>query len=230
MQNDAYERRRKSKLDKLKLPNVEEMKAKNDIPGLIEALKFQRDEYIRETAGMALHIRMDAAKALGESRDLQAVAPLAEASTEYNALVRREAIIALGYIGGYLVVEPLIAALYDQYSEITECAAVQLRNLLKSSLDEASKKKIHSVEKIISKEIESVEDKKKLLLDNAKAYWNRMTTLRCNHQFCMSCNAQILSGDGTAVLGSVLWCKKCTEVMFLRWDQKGPNLRRIYWD
>jgi len=214
----------------IKLPNVEEMKAKNDIPGLINALKVQGDQHIRETVVRALYIRMDAAEALGEIRDLQAVDPLAEASTEYNSLVRRKALIALGNIGGNRVVEPLIAALYDQYSENTECAAVQLRNLLNSSLDEESKMKIRSVEKIISKEIESVEDKKKLLLNNARLYWSRMTILRSNYQFCRSCDAQILEGDGTAVLGSVLWCKKCTEVMFLRWDQKGPNLRRIYWD
>lgn len=217
-------------MDELKLPNVEEMKAKNDIPGLIEALKFQRDEHIRETAGMALHIRMDAAKALGEIRDLQAVAPLAEASTEYNALVRWKAIIALGQIGGYLVVEPLIAALYDQYTEITECAAVQLRNLLKSSLDEESKRKILSVEKIINKEIERVEEKKKLLLDNARKTWSNMPMLIRNRQFCTSCYTQILAGDGTAVTGSVMWCKKCTEEMFIRWDKKGPDLRRIYGD
>jgi len=217
-------------MDMIKLPNVEEMKAKNDIPGLINALKVQGDQHIRETVVRALYIRMDAAEALGEIRDLQAVDPLAEASTEYNSLVRRKALIALGNIGGNRVVEPLIAALYDQYSENTECAAVQLRNLLNSSLDEESKMKIRSVEKIISKEIESVEDKKKLLLNNARLYWSRMTILRSNYQFCRSCDAQILEGDGTAVLGSVLWCKKCTEVMFLRWDQKGPNLRRIYWD
>jgi HEAT repeat protein len=217
-------------VDELKLPNVEEMKAKNDIPGLINALKVQGDQHIRETVVKALHIRMDAAEALGEIRDLQAVDPLAEASTEYNSLVRRKALIALGKIGGHRVVEPLIAALYDQYSENTECAAVQLRNLLNSSLDEASKKKIRSVETIISKEIESVESKKKLLLDNARKTWSNMPMLIRNRQFCTSCYTQILAGDGTAVTGSVMWCKKCTEEMFIRWDKKGPDLRRIYGD
>ena len=83
-------------------PNVEKMKAKNDVQGLIKALSYQKD----------YSIQINAAKSLGEIGDVRAVDPLIailkmeaakdvkgliKASKDPNSGVRRAA--ALGKIG-----------------------------------------------------------------------------------------------------------------------------------
>lgn len=55
-------------------PDVEKLKAKNDIKGLIKALQYNK----KEDYGEAASIRIDAAKALGELRVEQAIPLLIE--------------------------------------------------------------------------------------------------------------------------------------------------------
>jgi len=87
-------------------PNVQKLKEKHNIEGLLKALGYEKNRDVREAA----------AKALGEIGDAQAVEPLiatlknAEMSYEGKDLVCSIA-EALGKIGDARAVEPLIAVL-----------------------------------------------------------------------------------------------------------------------
>jgi HEAT repeat protein len=81
-------------------PNIEKMKAKRDVKGLIKALGYQKDSSVRKQA----------AETLGEIGDARAVEPLIAAL--YDAYLRDAATDALVSIGTPAV-EPLIAALKD---------------------------------------------------------------------------------------------------------------------
>jgi len=95
-------------------PNVEKMKAKRDVKGLIEALRY-KDEYVRK----------DAAIALGKIGDERAIDPLIQALKDKH-YVRREAARALGVIGGERVVGPLIQALRHEDGTVRMYAASAL--------------------------------------------------------------------------------------------------------
>jgi len=83
-------------------PDIEKMKQKRNIRGLVKALKhFNAD------------IRCEAAKALGAIGDTRAVDPLIAALQDKSAYVRCDAAGALGAIGDARAVEPLSAALQD---------------------------------------------------------------------------------------------------------------------
>lgn len=69
----------------LLLPNVEKMKAKKDVEGLIKALRYK----------MSWLVRMDAADALGKIGDRKAVRPLAQALKHRHKCVRQPAKRAL---------------------------------------------------------------------------------------------------------------------------------------
>ncbi|MCB2210044.1 HEAT repeat domain-containing protein [bacterium] len=107
-------------------PNIEKLKDKKYVPGLIKALGYQKNEAIRQ----------EAANALGEMGDITAVNPLLIAFEDKNETVgnnaaeallkilirslsheneevRRYAVKALGKIGDSRAVEPLICALKD---------------------------------------------------------------------------------------------------------------------
>ncbi len=75
------------------------------VPALIEALKDKDND---------LYIRGNAAYALGEIKDPQAVPPLIEALKDEDLVVRRVAAYALGKIKDPLAVPPLIEALKDE--------------------------------------------------------------------------------------------------------------------
>ena len=95
-------------------PDVEGMKSKGDVNGLIDAIGYQKDNSVRRNA----------IKALGELGDTRAVEPLIASLTD--SLVRRDAVIALGKIGGSRIVEPLISVLQDQdNSYFTHLDAIQ---------------------------------------------------------------------------------------------------------
>ena len=81
-------------------PNIEKLKKRRDVEGLIRALK-DSDEGVRR----------EAAKALGEIGDSRAVEPLIEALKDRNEDVQKNAAYALGEIGDSRAVEPLIEAL-----------------------------------------------------------------------------------------------------------------------
>jgi HEAT repeat protein len=62
-------------------PNVEELKAKRDVPGLIKGLAYEKDWRVRQAA----------AHALDQIRSARAVEPLAAALRDVEWLVRRTA-------------------------------------------------------------------------------------------------------------------------------------------
>lgn len=70
-------------------PNVDKLKAKDDVKGLIKALGYKKDKSVREGA----------AKALGEIGDTQAVEPLITVIRDKNEGVRQAAVEALDKLG-----------------------------------------------------------------------------------------------------------------------------------
>jgi HEAT repeat protein len=92
-------------------PNVEKMKARKNVRGLIKALGYQKDYGVRRVA----------AEALGEIGDPRAVDPLTNALND-DKVVRRAAIRALGEIGAPAVV-PLTNALKDGKEVVRGAAA-----------------------------------------------------------------------------------------------------------
>jgi HEAT repeat protein len=122
-------------------PNVEKMKAKKDVKGLIKALKYKRDQDVRRYAALTL----------GEIGDARAVEPLIQALKEENKGIRWNAVGALDKLGWkpeddiekalYLIakeewdklvklgepaVEPLIQALKDKDINVRRGAAETL--------------------------------------------------------------------------------------------------------
>ena len=95
-------------------PDVEKMKAKRDIDGLIKALDYQKDESVRAAA----------AQALGEVGDARAVEPLTRALRDYHA--KKEAANALAKIGNARAIDALVNEL--EISDTRELAAMALVN------------------------------------------------------------------------------------------------------
>ena len=82
-------------------PNIEKMKAKKNVKGLIKALGYKKN----------FQVRFDAARLLGEIGDPRAVQPLIDALEDEEVMVRNEAARVLGEIGDPRAVDPLINAL-----------------------------------------------------------------------------------------------------------------------
>jgi len=100
-------------------PNIEKLKAKGDVGGLIKALEYRKD-----TA-----VRISAAKALGELKDARTVEPLIAVLKDRDWSVREAAAGALGQLGDSRAVEPLIAVLKDSGKDVHEAAADALKKL-----------------------------------------------------------------------------------------------------
>ncbi len=83
-------------------PNIEKLKAKGDISGLVKALNYKKDATVRKSAVIAL----------GETGSSQALEPLIATLKDVNSDVRESAVIILAKIGAPAV-EPLVAALRD---------------------------------------------------------------------------------------------------------------------
>jgi HEAT repeat protein len=102
-------------------PDVEKMRARRDISGLIKAMDYTRDAKIRQAA----------ATAVGEMGDKQAVEPLIAAFRDKHPVLkdRREAVAkALGKIGDLRAVKPLVSALgKDEDETVREAALGALR-------------------------------------------------------------------------------------------------------
>lgn len=98
------------------MASVAEMKAAQDVAGLIQAL---RDP--------AWEVRQRAAEALGELKAEAAIEPLLAARHDENSNVRWTAIWALGQIGGERVKEVLIAALEDPLEDVRSAALRSLQ-------------------------------------------------------------------------------------------------------
>ena len=125
---------------------IEKLIEREDIEGLIRALK-DRYAFVRSAAAEALgrigdrravepliealedsdpHVRWSAALALNEIGDERAVEPLIKALKDSDAGVRANAAEALGRIGDERAVEPLIKALKDSDAGVREGAALAL--------------------------------------------------------------------------------------------------------
>ncbi len=122
-------------------PDVDKMEKKNNIKGLIKALRNGRDWGVNREAAEALGKIGDpravepliavikdegiseAARALGKIGDSRAVAPLIAVLKDKN--LRKDAVEALGKIGGPAV-DPLIAALKDEDRHVRRAAAEAL--------------------------------------------------------------------------------------------------------
>jgi len=132
--------------DRLFKPNVERLREKKNVKGLIKALRH-KDWHVREEAAWALGgigdaravepliqalmddsdvLRRIAAWALGEIGDRRAVEPLIQALEDRDPDVQEKAAEALGKIGDARAVEPLIQALKDKDSDVREKAAEAL--------------------------------------------------------------------------------------------------------
>lgn len=124
-------------------PNIEALRAKGDIPGLIKALGyFGWTSWLPDTAQEALvqigepaidpliaslqepdEIKRRAIRALGKIGDVRAIEPLIAAFGD--ARVQNDVAVALVWIG-VPSVEPLIAALADPNEGVREFAAAAL--------------------------------------------------------------------------------------------------------
>jgi HEAT repeat protein len=132
---------------KMTTPKVETLKARKDIKGLIKALRYRKDEGVRQAAARALgeikdpraveplsaalkderfSVRQAAAEALGKIKDPRAVEPLSAALKDAEGRVRLAAAEALGKIKDPRAVEPLIAALTDKNSDVRAAATEAL--------------------------------------------------------------------------------------------------------
>ena len=97
-------------------PNVDRLKARGDAPGLIKALEYQK----------LWRVRRDAAVALGQIGDADAVEPLIAGLKDDNPSVRLAAAEALGEIGDAGALGPLIAALKSPAVDVRKAAAESL--------------------------------------------------------------------------------------------------------
>lgn len=97
-------------------PNVEKMKEKRDVKGLIKALSYREDYYVI----------WQAIGALGEIRDNRAVEPLRGLLYSSDEDIRKVATWALGAIGDNRAVESLIKALNDSKPDVRKVAAWSL--------------------------------------------------------------------------------------------------------
>jgi HEAT repeat protein len=97
------------------IPNVEKMREKKDVKGLIKALGDEKDSNVRGNAAIAL-------SNIGDSR---AVEPLIRLLHDAHSDVRWNAAEALGKIGEPTV-EPLIRALMDGSNDVRQNAAQAL--------------------------------------------------------------------------------------------------------
>jgi hypothetical protein len=123
--------------------DIDELKSRRDVGGLIDAL-VDSDSDVRERAAKALGkigdtraveplitalgdegeiVRWNTAQALGEIGDTRAMEPLITALGDEAGFVRMDAAIALGEIGDKRAVEPLIAALGGEDDSVRREAA-----------------------------------------------------------------------------------------------------------
>ncbi len=125
-------------------PNIENLKAKKDISGLLKALEYPKEVVIRQKAAEVLgelgnteaipslvdaledaevEVRCAVCKALGQLKNEQAIKPLVTALKDKKAVVRQAVSNALGQIGSAQAVKSLITALNDKDANVREEAA-----------------------------------------------------------------------------------------------------------
>jgi len=129
-------------------PDVNKLKMNNDIDGLITALRYKKDYFVRKTAADALgqigntraveslintlndedyRVQHAAAFALGKIGDVRAIDPLITTLSDKDENMRISAADALGQIGDNRAVDPLITALkFDKGWLVRKNAALSL--------------------------------------------------------------------------------------------------------
>jgi HEAT repeat protein len=113
-------------------PDIEKLKTKSNVRGLIRALRYVKDPAVRRDAIHALvetgHAS-EAVDALETSGDVQAVELLIAVLGMPDTDARRVAASALGQVGGVQATEGLRAALSDGDSHVRQAAAEALGKL-----------------------------------------------------------------------------------------------------
>jgi len=100
-------------------PDVEKLRAKGNVSGLIKAISYKNNARLSRAA----------VSALGEIGDARATEPLIAAMGDKYWGMRLAAAASLGKIGDTRAVRPLIAALKDEHWRVRLAAAVALDNL-----------------------------------------------------------------------------------------------------
>jgi HEAT repeat protein len=102
-------------------PDVEKMKIRRDVQGLIKTLAYKPKSYKSKD----INARRSAARALGELKETQALGPLIVALE--NVYIREDAVLALGEMGDKAAIPPLTARLdyKNDYSETANKAIVE---------------------------------------------------------------------------------------------------------
>jgi HEAT repeat protein len=100
-------------------PDIEKLKTKRNIEGLIKALGNKK----------YADVRWQSARVLEQLGDKRAIEPLIQALNDDHGLVRKSAIEALGKIGDERATEALIAGLNDQDDEIRLSAVNSLKQI-----------------------------------------------------------------------------------------------------
>jgi HEAT repeat protein len=91
--------------------------------------KSELQRNLKNLTSENLETRLQAAKKLGELKDLKAVDPLVKALNDEDANVRKAVANALGKIGDAKAIEPLINRLYDEDSEVVKSTLHALINI-----------------------------------------------------------------------------------------------------
>lgn len=159
-------------------PNVEKLKAKKDVEGLIEALDFEKHrdvDLIRDAVGALAEIgkptvepliqalkhedetvRSYAAEAFQEIADRRAVEPLIHTLQDNYWYARKASAVALGCIGDARAVESLKDALKDDEEEVREQAEWSLAKIRRKK----SSKKKPDRKRIVKPNVEKLKEKK----------------------------------------------------------------------
>ncbi len=136
-------------INRLFKPNIERLKARWDIDGLIKALNH-RDYRIRKKA----------AEALGEMKAREAVDALIKALKDENPEVRKVAAYALGRIGDEKAVKSLVEALKDE--------SLDVRFEVAKSLREIGYKRFAELPKLISEVLNISKNEALKILENIR--------------------------------------------------------------
>ena len=99
-------------------PNIDKLKTKRDIKGLIKALNYSKNENIRTEAVRAL-------VNIGKP----AITPLIQALKHKDIDIRSQAANVLGELKNEIAIEPLIQALRDNSKNVQKSISLALRNI-----------------------------------------------------------------------------------------------------
>lgn len=181
-------------------PDVEELEAKEDVEGLIQALKDEDDD-----------VREAAAEALGRIGDVSAVEPLIQTLEDESILVQCEASDALVRIGEPSV-EPLIQVLNNEHSDVRRDAVIALGEIAG---------KIGSA-RAIEELIQALKDKEEgvrlsvvtalVKIEDARAVEALNNALKGEISYkCVRCGRKFKSKEEIVVLAFDLVCRECDD-------------------